>query len=106
MHKVIIDEEASPYYLLPEQIQPPFDDLLTQMQTMHPLISAGTATAADREQLSQAIERAERALEGANGIVLNPAAIQGNGAIYNLSGQRVSRMQKGIYIINGKKVLH
>jgi len=106
VHKVIIDEEASPYYMLPEQIQPPFDDLLTQMQTMHPLISAGTATAADREQLSQAIERAERALEGANGIVLNPAAIQGNGAIYNLSGQRVSRMQKGIYIINGKKVLH
>ena len=28
-----------------------------------------------------------------------------NGAIYNLAGQRVSKMQKGISIINGKKVL-
>ena len=27
------------------------------------------------------------------------------GAIYNLSGQRMSKMQKGINIINGKKVL-
>ena len=29
----------------------------------------------------------------------------GNDAIYNLSGQRVNKAQKGIYIINGKKVL-
>ena len=28
-----------------------------------------------------------------------------NGAIYNLAGQRISKMQKGINIINGKKVL-
>ena len=28
-----------------------------------------------------------------------------NGAIYNLAGQRVSKAQKGIYIINGKKVV-
>ena len=28
-----------------------------------------------------------------------------NNAIYNLAGQRVSKMQKGIYIVNGKKVL-
>jgi len=27
------------------------------------------------------------------------------GAIYNLAGQRVGRMQKGINIINGKKIL-
>ena len=26
-------------------------------------------------------------------------------AIYNLAGQRISKMQKGIYIVNGKKVL-
>ena len=25
--------------------------------------------------------------------------------IYNLAGQRISKMQKGIYIVNGKKVL-
>ena len=28
-----------------------------------------------------------------------------DGAIYNLAGQRISKMQKGINIINGKKVL-
>ena len=28
-----------------------------------------------------------------------------NGAIYNLAGQRISKMQKGVNIINGKKVL-
>ena len=29
-----------------------------------------------------------------------------NGAIYNLAGQRISKMQKGINIVNGKKVLY
>ena len=29
----------------------------------------------------------------------------GNASIYNLSGQRVNKAQKGIYIVNGKKVL-
>ncbi|MBQ6049120.1 MAG: hypothetical protein IJL35_00790 [Bacteroidaceae bacterium] len=28
-----------------------------------------------------------------------------NNAIYNLAGQRVSKMQKGIYVVNGKKIL-
>ena len=28
-----------------------------------------------------------------------------NGAIYNLAGQRVGKMQKGINIVNGKKIL-
>ena len=28
-----------------------------------------------------------------------------DGTIYNLSGQRVEKMQKGIYIQNGRKVL-
>lgn len=28
-----------------------------------------------------------------------------NNAIYNLAGQRVNKMQKGIYVVNGKKIL-
>jgi len=32
-------------------------------------------------------------------------AISENGVIFNLAGQRVNKAQKGIYIINGKKVL-
>ncbi len=39
---------------------------------------------------------------GINGIAADKLE---NAAIYNLSGQRVARPEKGIYIINGKKVL-
>ena len=35
---------------------------------------------------------------------INGTAVE-NGAIYNLAGQRVSNAQKGIYIVNGKKVI-
>jgi len=36
---------------------------------------------------------------------LTPALSKGEGAIYNLAGQRVSRLQKGINIVGGKKVI-
>ncbi len=36
---------------------------------------------------------------------LTPALSEGEGAIYNIAGQRLSKMQKGINIINGRKVL-
>ena len=39
------------------------------------------------------------------GISLTPALSEGEGAIYNLAGQRMSKVQKGINIINGKKIL-
>ena len=44
-------------------------------------------------------------------IEVNPTGITSpleeteNGAVYNLAGQRLSKMQKGINIINGKKIL-
>ena len=44
--------------------------------------------------------------EDPDGISLTPALSRGEGAIYNIAGQRVSKMQKGINIINGKKVLN
>ena len=44
--------------------------------------------------------------EDADGInSLTPALSEGEGAIFNLAGQRISKMQKGINIVNGKKVL-
>ena len=44
--------------------------------------------------------------EDADGIrSLTPALSEGEGAIYNLAGQRLNKMQKGINIVNGKKVL-
>lgn len=41
----------------------------------------------------------------ATGINLTPALSESEGAIYNLSGQRIQKLQKGINIINGKKIL-
>lgn len=36
---------------------------------------------------------------------LTPANAEGNAAIYNIAGQRISKLQKGINIVNGKKIL-
>ena len=36
---------------------------------------------------------------------LTPALSEGEGAIYNMAGQKLSKLQKGINIVNGKKVL-
>ena len=39
------------------------------------------------------------------GISLTPAISKGEGAIYNVSGQRLDKMQKGINIKDGKKII-
>ena len=36
---------------------------------------------------------------------LTPALSEGEGAIYNMAGQRISKLQKGVNIVNGMKVL-
>lgn len=36
---------------------------------------------------------------------LTPAIAEGEGAIYNMAGQRISKLQKGVNIVNGKKIL-
>lgn len=36
---------------------------------------------------------------------LNPALSEGEGVVYNLRGQRVAQPTKGLYIVNGKKVV-
>ena len=43
--------------------------------------------------------------DDATGISLTPALSSREGAIYNVAGQRINKMQKGINIVNGKKVL-
>ena len=42
--------------------------------------------------------------DGATGINAVEKANE-NGPIYNIAGQRLNKMQKGINIVNGKKVL-
>ena len=43
--------------------------------------------------------------DDATGISGVDANLNANDAIYNIAGQRIQKMQKGINIINGKKVL-
>ena len=43
--------------------------------------------------------------DDATGISLTPALSEGEEEIYNLAGQRIQKMQKGINIVNGKKVM-
>ena len=42
--------------------------------------------------------------EDPDGISLTPTLSKGEGAIYNLAGQRMTKLQKGINIVGGKKV--
>ena len=105
VHGVVIDEEASPYYIKPA-VKEAFDALQTEMQAMRSLLISNSATAENRESLRQAIERAEQSLLTADEIKsIIPDLSPRGGAIYNLAGQRVSKVEKGIYIVNGKKVL-
>ena len=43
--------------------------------------------------------------DDATGISNVDANVDANEAIYNLAGQRINKFQKGINIINGKKIL-
>ena len=104
IHNAIIDEEVSPYCIKP-QVKEAFDALQSEMKAIHLAIGEGTVTAEDRESLRQAIERAELALQNADAIDFIPAFPKEQGIIYNLAGQRVSKIGKGIYIVNGKKIL-
>ena len=43
--------------------------------------------------------------ESETAISLTPALSEGEGAIYNIAGQKLNKQQKGINIVNGKKIL-
>ena len=106
VHQAIIDEAESPYYLRPK-VKEAFDALMSELQTLRTRIGANTATADDCLSIRQAIKRAEDALDDATEIKAVPAgALTEDKAIYNLSGQRVDKPGRGIYIVGGKKVLY
>ena len=56
-------------------------------------------------KLIKAVEEYKEAQEIITGISGFTAEKQNNATIYNLNGQRVEKAQKGLYIINGKKVM-
>ena len=107
VHNAVIDEAESPYYQKPG-VKEAFDALQAELKSMRNLIGTNTVTNESRESLQAAIEAAENALTNPTGIeILNsqtPLDTQ-NSPIYNLTGQRISKMQKGINIVNGKKIL-
>jgi hypothetical protein len=57
--------------------------------------------ASTKEFLGFSIDDDETAIES-----LTPALSKGEGAIYNLAGQRLNKLQKGINIVGGKKVMY
>ena len=56
-------------------------------------------------ELIKAVEEYKEAQEVPTGISGFTAEKQNSATIYNLNGQRVEKAQKGLYIINGKKVM-
>ncbi len=57
--------------------------------------------ASTKEFLGFSIDDDETAIES-----LTPALSKGEGAIYNLAGQRLNKLQKGLNIVGGKKVMY
>jgi len=104
VHGAVIDEDASPYYQK-EGVKEAFDALQEELKSRRTRIAAGTATNADREAMRAAIDAAEQALDNSTEIKTVFSQPQRGEIIYNLSGQRVNKAQKGIYIVNGKKIL-
>lgn len=107
VHEAVIDETESPYYLN-SVVKEAFDALQTELQTMRSLIGANTVTADDRERLQEAIETAEKALTDPTGIkIVGHSPLNAEQYVYDLQGRRLvnGQLKKGIYIVNGKKIL-
>ena len=111
IHEAVVDEATSPYYQK-EGVKEAFDALLTETQSMRSCIVAGTVTAEARESLRAAIDAAESALDHSTEITAVTGSSAKEEVLCDLSGRRVSKPAKGIYIVKqgtagktGKKVL-
>ncbi len=62
----------------------------------------GTGTQADIDELQALIDSLKKLTDVE---YLNPTLSQSGRTIYDLTGRRVEKAKKGLYIINGKKVL-
>ena len=69
------------------------------------VVDDADATLDDVEAASQALEDAVAEFNGTTGISAVAAAKEQGQEVYNLAGQRVAKAQKGLYIVNGKKVI-
>ena len=71
-------------------------------------VDATTVSQADVTALKMAYQSYLDALQpivsGINGVSIAPAT-SGSTSIYDLQGRKLQRMDKGVYIVNGKKVV-
>lgn len=72
----------------------------TNVEAGKAYLETGTELAAGARLLSIVFDDETTGIEN-----LTPALSEGDGAVYNLSGQRVAQPTKGLYIVNGKKVI-
>ena len=72
----------------------------TNVEAGKAYLETGTELAAGARSLSIVFDDETTGIEN-----LTPALSEGDGAVYNLSGQRVAQPTKGLYIVNGKKVI-
>ena len=112
VHEATIDEAESAYCQR-ENVREAFDALQTELQAMRELIGANAVTPESCESLREAIRQAELALEDATAITAPASALEAKDIrVYNLAGQQMKgrrpdgTLPRGIYIVNGKKVLY
>ena len=82
-----------------------------QKEALQAAIDAAQAVADNADATKEELEAALGALKTAEEAYLTPTGISAieaaakNGELYNLSGQRVNRVQKGVFIVGGKKIM-
>ena len=100
-----VPQETSERYATP-QISDSADQLEALIGETGDALAKGTVTAAQVTALRQATKALSQARREALTPICQPLSPTCRPkAVYDLSGRRVSRMQRGIYIRNGKKVL-
>ena len=91
------EADGSMYILAKED-----DNIGYYQATVNTVIPAGKAY----YQSASGVKAFFFAEEGTTAInSLTPALSEGEGAIFNIAGQKLSKMQKGINIVDGKKIL-
>ena len=83
------------------EVEAAYTTTVTKAMASASLVEMGKAL----YDLIKAVEEYKEAQEVPTGISGFTAEKQNNATIYNLNGQRVEKAQKGLYIINGKKVM-
>ena len=69
------------------------------------IIGSGVAGMSYALKVANAGSREYIAIDGGATAIKSIETEKANGAVYNLAGQQVKNAQKGVFIVNGKKVI-